>query len=422
MSATPDAPYFFFLSYAREDRKDDPNSSIVRFFEDLSAAVRMRTNWPVDRVGFLETEAIGSGGLWPKQLSHHVANCRAFVPVLSPTYFDRQFCGKEWGVFARRLESYAKTTGGDAALIQPVQLVGRHHLGGAPSPVRDVQRTDESFPVEYEAQGLVSLVSLNENADAYARFVAAFADRLVSVVSHHVLPPSPQPPDILTAPNAFIAGAAAPEPELSGPKFAEFCFVAARRAELASTGLRNDLAFYGDEGGQDWRPFRPKVPDEVVIIAQEVATAEKLRFGTLPLDDRLMERIEDAIERNVIIVVVVDSWTVRLKFYRELMSKLDGRDTDNCIVVVPWNDSDPETAAQGDLLVKAIETVFANKARRRDPHNFLDRARSHQQLKAELAKSLVAVQRRILDNHAVLRRAESEHIFVDPQFAAPPAL
>jgi len=239
-----------------------------------------------------------------------------------------------------------------------------------------------------------------------------------------VLPASAVAPDIREIESAFqhpgtALTATLPEDTPTGPKFAQFFFVAGRRDEMKA--LRNDLRYYGDEGGLDWQPYLPDLSDEVAIIAQDVAVREKLRYESIPLDEHFVEAIEDAVKKNKIVAVLVDSWTVRLPAYRDLMKRLDGRDFDNCVVVIPWNMRDAETASGRDLLQQAIDATFVSTARRGDPQRFVTTTGSCTNLKDELSKSLLAARGRILESQAVVRKAESSGVFVDPALTAKPA-
>ena len=414
-------PYCFFLSYAREDKEWDHAGTIPTFYRDLVEAIRVRTNWPVERVGFMETAEIVPGTRWPPKLSAELATCRAFVPILSPTYFDRTFCGQEWAVFEERLQASPDASGQPPPLIQPVQFVAPEHLTGMPAVVADVQNTFDKYPAAYSRLGLQQLAGLEPRE--YKQFVAAFADALKAAVKAHPLPPSAPVSDIRTVVSAFQkpgthVTATHADAVPTGPRFAQFFFVAASRSELL--GVRQDLEPYGD-AGEDWQPYLPELSDEVAIIAQEVAAREKLRYESLPLDDDFIAAIKEAVKRNKIVVVLVDSWTVRLARYKELMVQLDGHDFDNCVVIVPWNLKDPETTATRDVLVQAIQATFI-KARRRDPKSFVESTKSYREFKNELAKSLAAARGRIIDNRQVVRRAESAGVFVNPSFTAPPTL
>ena len=90
----------FFLSYARDDRRSGPPLGIAKFFEDLSGVLRPRLRNVVEGdIGFLDTRGIEPGSAWPESLRQALGTAQAFVPVLSPRYFERQYCGKEWAAF-----------------------------------------------------------------------------------------------------------------------------------------------------------------------------------------------------------------------------------------------------------------------------------------------------------------------------------
>jgi FxsC-like protein len=418
--------WLFFLSYARADRDGDAHDAIGRFYEDLVDEVGRRTGLSRDRIGFFDREKIEQGERWPDRLADALKTCRAFVPVLSPTFFSSDWCGREWGIFRARLLEFA-AAGRPPPLIQPLLLVPRHTLDPLPAAVEedvgDIQVGTAQFPEIYLEEGLHYIAKLAQHADDYEQLVTRFAQALVAGLEQGRLEPADDIPQIKQAPNVFAregaalrAGATAETPVPVG-RFAQFVYVAARRSEVQS--LRDDVTRYGDEGGLDWKPYRPDLDGEIALIAQEIASKARLRYDGRTADAALVARLTDEDERRKIVVVIADLWTLRLDAYHRVMRELDERDLPNCVVLVPWNLDDAETAASREALSTALEYTFANKAAVKDPQTFVDGIASEEQLRNELAKALDAVRLRLIRIEEVRRRAESDRVIVKPIVAGP---
>src|SRR5262245_53100505 len=79
--------YDFFLSYARDDLNNDPFNTIAELHKALVEEIRLRRPREPARIGFFDTQNIAQGDAWPRELGDALRGCRAFVPVVSPTYF-----------------------------------------------------------------------------------------------------------------------------------------------------------------------------------------------------------------------------------------------------------------------------------------------------------------------------------------------
>jgi FxsC-like protein len=418
--------YYFFFSYARADRNSDNQDVIGRFFRDVTEQVRLAKGLAPREISFFDAQDLEPGEVWPDQLREALRTSRAFVPMLSSTYFSREYCGREWAVFDARLTQHAEQTG-DAIppLIQPVLLVRRAQLTPLPQAIADrvgdLQTTYAKYPHVYGEEGLSYMVRLSEHADDYMKFVIRFAERLMEVVGAHELVPPGSIPPIKQVESAFhepgthvAVNSSAPPPV---GRSAQFLFVSGRRDEL--TRVREDVAAYGPEGGLDWQPYRPDVTDEVAIIAQDVASSEKLRYEAVPVDDRLGDRLDEAARTRKIVVLVADMWTLRLDGYHKLMKELDARSLPNAVVLVPWNERDSETATSGDTLENALYYTFENRVVTRDAGGFLDRISSAKQFREELSKSLNKARLRLLSMEEVRRKVESEQVIVKPEIRTP---
>src|SRR5207253_1478231 len=112
----------FFLSYARSNA----NALLDQFLQNLVDEVDQRTrrpsagqgnlDSPAQRLRFQDTKNILLGENWDSKLQEALRTCKAFVPLYSPHFFDREFCGKEWSAFVSRLPGGNQTS----PLILPV--------------------------------------------------------------------------------------------------------------------------------------------------------------------------------------------------------------------------------------------------------------------------------------------------------------
>src|SRR6266446_9592517 len=91
--------YLFFLSYARCDL----NANVKRFFQELSEEVAQLFEGervdPDGPVAFFDREGVELGDNWDEKLRDAVHFSRVIVPLYTPRYFERPYCGKEFAVF-----------------------------------------------------------------------------------------------------------------------------------------------------------------------------------------------------------------------------------------------------------------------------------------------------------------------------------
>ena len=401
----------FFLSYARDDRRSGPPVGIAQFFEDLSRVLRPRLSNVVEGdIGFLDTRGIEPGSAWPESLRQALGSVQAFVPVLSPRYFERQYCGKEWAAFASRMPPGAR-------LIQPVLFVPPVDLNPMPMVMREIHYAHEKYPREYLDRGLSELLNVPTHRDTYMKFVYAFADVLVTALRESPPTPAREIPLLAEIDSPFhdretgyrTADPAAPP---GRRLFAQFIYVAARRDELQ--GMRSELEAYGDTGGLDWQPYLPDLDTEIGIIAGEVASRERFFYESAELDGRLVERIQEAIAMNKVVVVVVDPWTVRLARYQTLMRDLDQMASTSCAVLIPVNENDAETAQWRGDLENVVEATFINRTAAPDPAAFAPWIRTPKALEEEMAAKLAGAKMRVLRRDEVVRRARGRNLMSSP--------
>lgn len=413
--------YLFFLSYARLDR----DKYLKRFYNDLAQEVRTLTGIEQQHAGFFDAQDIEPGDEWPHKLAEGLQTSRVFVPLYSPTYFTREYCGKEWKVFRSRIDMHIEQpvlSVPRPSFILPVLWVPEDKLPNPlPYAVTGIQYNHDDFGEAYAKAGLRQLMLLKKYRDKYHEFVGRFADKIITLGQSNTAPPIQDLQPIKDICSAFheeaIPVVGVPEnKETKGPRYVQFIFVAGRKDELRP--IRQTLDYYGDEGGMDWQPYLPDVTEEIAIVAQNIASLEKLRYEVVPLDQNLMQQLDVAKRNHKIVVFLIDSWSLRLSQYNTLMNEYDSRSYLNCIVSIPWNPKDDETITAHSDLEDLIQAVFANKTSSKDATRFLDSINSPEQLRDELRVALVKAKMRIIKALEVTKKVESMQFITKPNINA----
>jgi FxsC-like protein len=394
--------YFFFLSYAREDGEE----SFARFKRDLEAAVRARTDHAPDRISFRDRTELEVGDTWLPDLSDAIRTCRVFVPVLTRRYFTKDFCGREWAAFKRRVHLAAR--GNTPRLIIPV-LWGSGKdaiLPGIPSAVGALQLDHEALPEQYSEEGLRFLYKISKFESEAQEVVERLADRIVAVAKDAVphLPDADQLDQIESAWKPTTAAAALmAEQSGSGPRYVQFVFVAGSVAEMRRVRARLD--HYGALP-LDWKPFAPEVSDEIALIAQQVAADQKLISTVFPVAPDVLNRIAAAERDGTLVAIVVDTWTLQVGGpYEQMLRDYDGRRFANCAVLVPWNTQDEETTRDKAQLEKRLLAILTRSKAGNDPRFFVDQINSSDQFRDDLTRTLAALRAQVATFAAVQKQA-----------------
>lgn len=147
----------------------------------------------------------------------------------------------------------------------------------------------------------------------------------------------------------------------------------------------------------------PDIEEPVGLLATRVASDENLVSRWVPLDEKLIQRLDKAQAENAIAVLLIDTWTVQLRRYRSLMEELDGRNYFNVVILIPNNPHDPERTRL--LSAGGMESVFVNRVLSSDKDQFVYDIGSPRDLKHELARSLQLSISRIEKRMMIQRRA-----------------
>ncbi|WP_341719217.1 TIR-like protein FxsC [Micromonospora sp. FIMYZ51] len=393
---------YFFLSYARGDE----DALVQRFYEDLSADVRLIAGLPRDKqVGFVDRTML-VGERWPQRLVDALGSCRSFLALMTPRYFQSRVCGQEWQLFADRTARFEQQRRVDASLLKPLMWIpaqpGRIHPVAQP-----LQYTSDSMGELYQRLGIRQLMRLQRHSDDYRTFVFELANQIVASVETHSLPEERRQIDLQAVRNAF-EDAPAPTPgtpdQATGATSAmlvHFIVAATNREEMR--GIRQDVTVYGDDPLQ-WAPYRPPMPEPLVDYAREIAADHSYRSTVLDVD-RLEHGVDLAARYNQILVLIVDAWLTRLPDRRQALiehaSAALGNQRAATAVLIPSSRDDPETREHWQSLSRGCREIFDDFAS--DDELYRSNIITHRAFEEMLPEVLEVARNRVFSRGTVRR-------------------
>ena len=399
--------YWFFFSYAHADDGD----FLRRFYTDLREEVRQLRGAEKQEVSFLDRNAISHGSAWETSLETGLRTCRVFVPLYSTAYFKAEYCGKEFAAFRSRLYTYLKEQQQPVAdpLILPVLWSPEANvLPKLPATISGIQYTDDDiqngYPAEYKTEGVSQLVrrgaapngTLN---DQYWRFIRRLAVNITNAADQINLPPAATVTPLAKVIAEFPdSSKTSPDPTAEGPRYVQFIFIAGKQPELQKAA-RTDLKFYGKHGGSDWLPYLDAYKGNAAALASDVIKAlpEGTVYEEVVTSGDIWKQVKLAESQEKIVVVMVDTWTLKIEEYRKLIAPLDSYNSVNCITLIAWNDEDQEANVYKTELETAVNGAFFNKAIQK-PSNFLcSSIKSYDTFKDELIKAVTQAQSQLVD-------------------------
>ena len=420
-------PAHFFLSYARADE----DGYVAKFFEDLAREVRRLSGRDGDEAGFQDYASMRVGTMWAQELFSALNTAPTFVALCSPSYFTSEFCGREWALFAARVERYRQLYGQFPKALVPVIWVPARDI---PETVRRLQLTDPEFGETYAREGVYHLLRLRKYRQDYLIFLRALANRLLEAVEPNSTPPLDARYPVASIESAFhvrrsgstpgvaawrdFADALTPEPrpelvappsvpprpaQRGGPKHVNFVIVAGPRRELIE--IREDLQRYGADPFE-WAPYRPELEQRISVFAQSVAAEHDLSSGLARSAD-VVQVLQRARMDNELVVLLVDAWSTQIEQYQGHMREYDLRNEPATGVMVPWSEQDTEANDQEVRLYRGLEEAFPNNTIRAD-ELFRVRIGTSTAFRQELIDVLVKAQSRVFRKGDVGRWSGSE--------------
>lgn len=416
---------WFFLSYSRHDRRCDAADCIKKFYGDLNQEISRRMQVRDGLGGFFDTTGIEHGDVWPDELASALCTCRTFICMYSAAYFSSEYCGKEFTAFCMRLRSPGRASEQPKSfkLILPVLLDAPQDLPKLPSIVGDIQLFDDKYPSVYCEEGLLYLLRRNspELQDKYRDFLDILVRKILKSAEGCNLAPLETALDIKVVKSSFHVPAdvmlAKESLSATGPRCMQCFFVAGTRDELKP--IKSVVDTYGDEGEFDWRPYLQQTEDDIGMLAQSVATNERFHYQHVRLSEDLVQQLKSAQDKRRLVVIVVDTWTLNVSRYQELMQQFDGYSFWNLAVMIVWNDHDIETLTHRPALQTTLRQTFVSKSRMQDPLGFIDGINSADDLKSRLSATLQRLRMQIIDICDDFRKIQPERMIPKPEICGP---
>ena len=397
--------FWFFFSYAHTDDTE----FLRKFYTDLNREVRQLVGVKNEEVSFFDRNSISHGSSWDSALETGLKTCRVFVPLYSSSYFDSPYCGKEFAAFRERLHAHLTSQGSPIAdpLILPVLWnPEKNVLERLPASIDKIQYSDDDvqngYPAEYKEVGVSQLVRLgitpsSKYYDQYWDFIRKFANNVKVVANNLQLKPATTLTTLDKVVSVFASTNSTAPASADGPRYVQFIFVAGKQPELQS--LRQNLNPYGQNGGSDWLPYLNTYPGNAAALAAEVIAElpNGSQYEEVVSVTDLQEQIKIAESQDKIVVVMVDTWTLRLQKYYQLMAPLDTYSSVNCITLIAWNDDDQEASLFKGPLEATVKGAFTNKVTQSPPNFLSNKIKSYSTFKEELIKALTQAQSQVVD-------------------------
>jgi len=356
------------MSYARADDQHGDEELIREFYNDLKNAVSIRVQDQSPPIAFLDQANLQPGDAWPDEIADALCSCNSFLAIMTARYFTREYCGKEWTIF----EDRCRGLGGlkPLPLIIPILWVPPVE-GPLPEYATDLQVTfDPTIVPEAERRNLLDYAQYGlyhvakrkktTHMNAYDMILGELATRIIKLSQEHPLPPLVRAalPSLKTASNRF-ASIQQPQPAMAAAsRRANFAIMAANLAKMG--GVRADPhRYYGPGSEVEWMPYAPNESEPIGLIAQAVATEKRLIANWMPVGPSLVQLLEQAETDNSVAIMIVDPWIARHPDYQAILQQFDRFQFRNCVVLIPWNKSDPTTQAARDSLLADLRKALS---------------------------------------------------------------
>lgn len=396
----------FFLSYAHEDNR---NGQVQEFFGDLSEAVARLAGVGWDQAGFVDGQ-MPLGATWSQELADALATSSCLVALTSPRYVVSDYCGREFRVFADRVDAHEREFRRRPPAVLPIRWIPCDRVPGA---LTGFQHKNFPAGTVYAQDGLLTLKQRRRHHDEYQDFVDALAKHIVQTDRDHRLLRPVRRPVLAEVTSAFETtrrrpapgSSAARSPRSTSARHVWFVLAAGSAAELAgSRGGAEDR--YGALA-RDWRPYRPELEAPIGSYAGAVATTKSYGWTVEDAVD-LAEVREWARAHNQIVVLVVDVWSAGLPRYELTLVGYD-RDPDTTTpVLVPWTAADDAAADGNQRLWETLARVLSHHVVRNDPAMWRPAIATAGRFHAELEDALVVAQSRIYRTGTVYQEPPSD--------------
>lgn len=189
--------YPVFASYAQADREKHLEKFVTSLRDELGGLLG-----EVDRTGvvFFDRDGLKAGDPFTPAIVEALRHARVLVCLMSPTYFGREWCGRELEMFLRRFDELAPPGG---RFIFPIWW----QMPATPRPLPDrigkFHYRDAEFPPNYETLGVKGLAR-RQFWGQFDRLVGRLAQLIAETIEGaQQLPPGEEVADITQIANAF---------------------------------------------------------------------------------------------------------------------------------------------------------------------------------------------------------------------------
>ena len=191
-------PFPVFASYAQLDR----DKYLERFIDEFRRQLQVLTGKPdASAIAFFDRDGVRAGDRWSETIINAVNAADVLLCLMSPTYFTREWCGRELEAFLRRESRLTATA--NSRFIFPIWWQVPVAPRPLPRRLSPYHHRDANFPPAYESAGIRGLARQRR----WIQF-QRIADRLAELVAQTLAQPQRLPPgeavaDILDIANAF---------------------------------------------------------------------------------------------------------------------------------------------------------------------------------------------------------------------------
>jgi FxsC-like protein len=347
-----------FLSYAREDFDD----SLREFFADFRHNLARAIGPTAGDIYFRDFESIRLGEPWEVALTEGIRSCSIFLAVYSPAYFSREYCGKEWAAFSRRITLAPDPEAARGCLI-PLWWTPLHtSLVTLPEAAARLQDVTDPLPDSFRNQGM-RVLKMTKKDKEYKAALWSFVELVAKarIAGQGKLGTLPADKSIGDYTPEFAVPPATPAPPIPSTvavrRRVTFAIAAGTRPDMRELRLRTNLEPYDEDDTLRWKPYGTEstITEEIWNVAKQ----EDLIPQLVELGDNLDEILRQS-ERQPVIVVA-DPWSVGIERFRESVSQVDNNPAIHLGTVVPCPGDDGETEDNREQRNATLNEVFLRR-------------------------------------------------------------
>ncbi len=302
-------PFVYFASYGRSDKTKF--TKLASILEELRDAVRSRLGAdPNASIGFVDSESILTGDYWQAVLAQEIHSALVLVCLMSPTYFNSEWCAREFAVFRKRVESLNPRPRAIIPVLWKQATI--------PTSVANYQFKDDRLPPEYVQHGLAALRNVKQTRGLSTETIRILADIIY---------------------DAALQGMQPLEPMLDFDRLSR-SFDNPGPYDVALMALHPQRA--------QWSIGIPGAT--LALSVDKVVSSQKVPWHEVPYDMQLGNLVQTAARERCAAIIVTDEVSANTEPFATLLSELDRSDPAPLAVLVGTNAGVRDDAAARKLL------------------------------------------------------------------------